>query len=240
MDRLRSSESECVAADKPSIEQFCQGACPSTKTCEELGTNFSVRDALLQASRIWENNPDGGGYDQHYGGFPLPRAADQIFDCPEPNAGRASRTTLWRLGAIRRLAPQGVSVVTVIIPKTELLNIMITWTSLNSKLRLESTLRATQGVSHGVNKDLCESRGDSVVHSIRSRPWFTTSLFCAILPNFVSLGRRPNAMRTIPLVFLLQNPSFAVAGMYKHWNKLTSAMEQMGGNAKHCVSAYTG
>ena len=27
--------------------------------------------------------------------------------------------------------------------------------------------------------------------------------------------------------------------MYKHWNKLTSAMEQMGGNAKHCVSAYT-
>ena len=34
------------------------------------------------------------------------------------------------------------------------------------------------------------------------------------------------------------NPSRS-RGMYKHWNKLTSAMEQMGGNAKHCVSAST-
>jgi hypothetical protein len=123
---IASSESECVAADKPSIEQFCQGACPSTKTCEELGTNFSVRDALLQASRIWENNPDVADMTNTTAAFRLcVRVALRFLTRPRTKLGRASRTTLWRLGAIRRLARKA-SLVTVIIPKTELLNIMIT------------------------------------------------------------------------------------------------------------------
>ncbi|CAL6297728.1 unnamed protein product [Bathycoccus prasinos] len=234
---IASSESECVAADKPSIEQFCQGACPSTKTCEELGTNFSVRDALLQASRIWENNPDGGGYDQHYGGFPSLRSCGtQIFDAA-PNQTWASFTNdPLASGCYQATGAQGVSGYGN-YPKDRAFKYHDYWTSSLNRSCAWNDITCNPGVSYGVNKDLCESRGARLCTAYEvalGLPQAYSAQYCPTSFVWTSTKCDENDSTGV----FVANPSRS-RGMYKHWNKLTSAMEQMGGNAKHCVSAYT-
>ena len=57
------SDNECFQfqLSKPETSKTCYGACNVTRSCEELGTTWGVKDILAEAGGIWHHN--GGGLD---------------------------------------------------------------------------------------------------------------------------------------------------------------------------------
>ena len=80
------SDNECFQfqLSKPETSKTCYGACNVTRSCEELGTTWGVKDILADAGGIWHHNGgglDGLGNNGLFGGHPSLRKCGTLqFD----------------------------------------------------------------------------------------------------------------------------------------------------------------